>query len=310
LFINKIDYLKYYYDKKKLSNFLTADNEIFNLFYNIKLKNDFVNKKITSVINSRPLNLKIENNLDYKDLGKKEGLLNIFFNKKKNNIVYNYSKDLIKFNFSERSVDSNFNYKGTINLKPFFSESLGFFKKVNLKEFLNPNLILLQFLKTEILNNKNLNMSTSLNAKQIDTFQNLHNLALKVKIREGLLDINETTISWLNIADIKILDSLILMNDNNLVLDTLVAIEINNFQEFYKFFQTPRNYRKEIKKIEFNLSYNFDQFTADLNDIRIDGVIDPNVNKILKQLIFNSNKLQNRIYFKNLINQAMKFYAG
>ena len=83
LFINKIDYLKYYYDKKKLSNFLTADNEIFNLFYNIKLKNDFVNKKITSVINSRPLNLKIENNLDYKDLGKKEGLLNIFFNKKK-----------------------------------------------------------------------------------------------------------------------------------------------------------------------------------------------------------------------------------
>ena len=34
-------------------------------------------------------------------------------------------------------------------------------------------------------------------------FQNLHNLALKVKIREGLLDINETTISWLNIADIK-----------------------------------------------------------------------------------------------------------
>ena len=310
LFINKIDYLKYYYDKKKLSNFLTADNEIFNLFYNIKLKNDFVNKKITSVINSRPLNLKIENNLDYKDLGKKEGLLNIFFNKKKNNIVYNYSKDLIKFNFSERSVDSNFNYKGTINLKPFFSESLGFFKKVNLKEFLNPNLILLQFLKTEILNNKNLNMSTSLNAKQIDTFQNLHNLALKVKIREGLLDINETTISWLNIADIKILDSLILMNDNNLVLDTLVAIEINNFQEFYKFFQTPRNYRKEIKKIEFNLSYNFDQFTADLNDIRIDGVIDPNVNKILKKLILKNNKLQNRIYIKNLINKAMKFYAG
>ena len=54
-----------------------------------------------------------------------------------------------------------------------------------------------------MVNNKNLNMSTSLNAKQIDTFQNLHNLALKVKIREGLLDINETTISWLNIADIK-----------------------------------------------------------------------------------------------------------
>ena len=169
---------------------------------------------------------------------------------------------------------------------------------------------MLQFLKTEILNNKNLNLNTSLNAKQVDTLQNLNNLTLKLEIREGLIDINQTSINWLKIADIKILDSLILINDNNLVLDALVTIQINDFQEFYKSFQTPRNYRKEIKKIEFNLNYNFDQFTADLDDIRIDGVIDPNVNKILKKLILKNNKLQNRIYIKNLINKAMKFYAG
>ena len=107
-----------------------------------------------------------------------------------------------------------------------------------------------------------------------------------MEIREGLIDINQTSINWLEIADIKISDSLILMDDNNLVLDGLVTIQINDFQEFYKSFQTPRNYRKEIKKIEFNLNYNFDQFTADLDDIRIDGVIDPNVNKILKQVNF------------------------
>ena len=155
-----------------------------------------------------------------------------------------------------------------------------------------------------------MNLNTSLNAKQVDTLQNLNNLTLKLEIREGLIDINQTSINWLKIADIKILDSLILINDNNLVLDALVTIQINDFQEFYKSFQTPRNYRKEIKKIEFNLNYNFDQFTADLDDIRIDGVIDPNVNKILKKLILKNNKLQNRIYIKNLINKAMKFYAG
>ena len=184
------------------------------------------------------------------------------------------------------------------------------FKKINSKEFLNPNSILLQFLKTEILNNKNLNMNTFLNIKQIDAIEDLDNVALKAKIIEGLIDINETTLSWLNIADLKISDSLIFMNNNNLVLDALITIKINNFQEFYKFFQTPRNHRKEVKNIQFNLSYNFDQFTADLNDIRIDGLIDPKVNKSLKKLILKNNKLQNRIYLKNLINQAMKFYAG
>ena len=58
------------------------------------------------------------------------------------------------------------------------------------------------------------------------------------------------------------------------------------------------------------MSYNFDQFTADLDYIRIDGVNDQNINRILKQLILKNNKIQNRIYIKNLINQAMKFYAG
>jgi hypothetical protein len=78
----------------------------------------------------------------------------------------------------------------------------------------------------------------------------------------------------------------------------------------YKLFQTPRNYRKEIKKIEFNLSYNFDQFTANLNDIKVDELINQKVNKTLNQFILKDNKLQNRIYFKNLMNQAFKFYAG
>ncbi len=100
------------------------------------------------------------------------------------------------------------------------------------------------------------------------------------------------------------------MNENNLVLDALITIQINDYNKVYNFFQTPRNYRKELKKVQFDLSYNFDQFTAYLNDIRINGSIDPEINKTLKQLILRDNKLQNRIYFKNLLNRAIKLYAG
>ena len=100
------------------------------------------------------------------------------------------------------------------------------------------------------------------------------------------------------------------MNNNNLVLDALVAIEINNHNELYKFFQTPRNYRKEIKEVQFNLRYNFDQYIANLSGIKIDGLIDQNINNTLKHLNIRDNKLKNRIYFKNLFNQAIKLYAG
>ena len=269
LFINKINNLKYYYDIKKLSNFLIADNEIFNIPYSIKFQNDFDKKKIISFINSDLLKLKIENEFSYKNFEKK-GLIKFLYNKKKSKAEYNFSKNLFKYSYYDKLLNSNFIYKGTINLKPFFLESSGYLKEINSDELLNPNSILVQFLKTEILNNNNLNINTSINAKEIASFKDLINLELKAKISEGLIDINETSFSWLDNIDFKISDSLLYIKDNNLFLDAFISMKINDYKEVYKFFQTPRNYRKEIKKIEFNLNYNFDQFTAKLNDIKVD----------------------------------------
>ena len=309
LFINKINKFKYYYDNKKLLNILVADNEIFNIPFSVKFKNDFNKKEVTSLIDSDLLKLKIENKLNYTNF-EKEGLIKLIYNKKNSKIEYNFTKDFFKFNYSDKLLDPNFIYKGTIDFKPFFFESSGYLKEINSIELLNPNSVLVQFLKTEILNNKNLNMNTSIKAKQISSFKDLINLELKAKISEGFLDINETMLSWSDDIDFKISDSLLYTSNNNLVLDALITIQINDYNELYKYFQTPRNYRKEIKKIQFNLSYNFDQFIVNLEDIKIDEIIDKKVNKTLKQLILKDNKLQNRIYFKNLINQAIKFYSG
>ena len=100
------------------------------------------------------------------------------------------------------------------------------------------------------------------------------------------------------------------LKNNNLILDAILSVKIKDHNKVYKFFQTPLKYRKKIKKIEFNINYNFDQLTLNLNDIKVDGLINVNVNKTLNQLILKDTKLQNRIYFKNLINKAIKFYSG
>ncbi len=210
----------------------------------------------------------------------------------------------------DKLLDPNFIYKGTIDLRPFFLEASGNLKDLDSNELLDPNSTLVQFLKTETLNNKNLNMNISINAKQISYFKDLINLKLKSKVSEGFVDINETMLSWSDNIDFKISDSLLYMKNNNLVLDALITMQINDYDELYKFFQTPRNYRKEIETIEFNLNYNFDQFTANLTNIKIDEIFDKEINKTLKQLNLKENRLQNRIYFKNLMNQAIKLYAG
>jgi hypothetical protein len=165
-------------------------------------------------------------------------------------------------------------------------------------------------LKTELLNNKNLNINTIIKAEQIIPYKDLNNLVLNFKIEDGLLDINKSKFSWLDNIDFQISDSLLYVKDNNLVLDGNIIVNVYDANEIYKFFQTPRNYRKEIREIKLNFVYNFDQKISNLNNIEIDGNNNQQVNQILNQIILKDTALQNRVYFKNLMNKAIKFYAG
>jgi hypothetical protein len=309
LFINKIDQLKYYYDLKDNKNTFVANNEIFNIPYTVELKNHKDEKKILTKVNFDFLKLQVKNVLSYKQIPK-NGLIEFTYNKKKSEGTYQLNNNLFNFNYLNKSLGNNFKYKGAINFIPFFSEISGDIDIINLDKLFNPDTILVQLLKSELLNNKNLNINGIINAEQIIPFRDLNNLVFKFRIEDGLLDISETKFSWLDYVDFQIFDSLLYVKDNNLVLDGNISIDIHNSSEIYKFFQTPRNYREEIKKIKFNFIYNFDQEITNLNNIEIDNLANPEVNNILGQFISKETILQNRIYFKSLINEAIKSYAG
>ena len=66
----------------------------------------------------------------------------------------------------------------------------------------------------------------------------------------------------------------------------------------------------EVVEVDFNFTYNFDKKIAELKDIKIDNKIIESVNKILNNVVFKKEDLQNKIYFKNLLNEAIKNYAG
>ena len=309
LFINKIDQLKYYYDLKDNKNTFVANNEIFNIPYIVELKNHKDEKKIFTKVNFDFLKLQVKNILSYKQI-QKNGLIEFTYNKKKSEGTYQLNNNLFNFNYLNKSLGNDFKYEGTLNFIQFFSKISGDIDIINLNKLFNPDTILVQLFKSELLNNKNLNINVIINAEQIIPFRDLNNLVFKIRIEDGLLDISETKFSWLDYVDFQIFDSLLYVRDNNLVLDSNISIDIHNSSEVYKFFQTPRNFRKKINKIKFNFVYNFDQEITNLNNIEIDNLVNPEVNKILDQFISKDTILQNRIYFKSLINEAIKSYAG
>ena len=309
LFINKIINMKYFYDFKNLNNIVVSKNEIFNIPYQLELFVDRTKKKIFSELSLNLLKLKIENELDY-SRNIKNGSTHLTIKQNKSKASYIINKNSLIFNLFDKVNSPNFLYKVNINFNPFYSKLQGSTKEIDLSTLFNSNALLAELLKSEILNNINLNFNLDINANKFKKYQGFDDIFLNFKIKEGLIDIDNTKFNWKDYAKFKILDSLIHVKNSELVLDGKLEIIIKNSQEIYKTLLTPKNYRTEIEKIELNFNYNFDQKILKLNDIRVDNVINKNVGNILKNLIVRSDKLQNKIYFKNMINKAIKSYAG
>ena len=309
LFINKILKMKYYYDFKNLKNISVSKNEIFNIPYSLKLYDNKIENKILSKLNLNFLKLQIENEIDYSG-NIKNGSSSLIFKQNKSNAIYKLKKNSFIFSIYDKLNDPNFSYKGKINFNPFYSKLEGVTGEIDLSYLFNSNTLIAQLLKSKILNHKHLNFDLDINANKIQNYQSFINLLLKSKIQEGLIDIDNTKFSWKDYANFEILESLIYVNGNELVLDGKLDIVINDYNKIYKSLATPKDYRTEIKKIEINFNYNFDQNILRLSNIKIDNVLNKNINNFLKNLIFKNDKLQNKIFLKNIFNEVIKVYVG
>ena len=241
---------------------------------------------------------------------KKIGKSSFIFNKLKRIVEYQIKKNSFDFRIIDRLDKPNETYKGKLNFRPFFANLEGISNEINLNYLLNSNAILAQLLKTEILNNKNIDFKLNINADNVYKNSNFKNVSLNLKIQEGLIDTDKTKFQWKDIADFELLESLIFVRNGELVLDGKLKIKVRDYNNLYKFFLTPKNYRNQLNQIDLNFTYNFDQKLAELKDIKIDNKINQNVNKILNNVFLKRDDLQNKIYFKNLLNQAIKSYAG
>ena len=309
LVINKINDMKYYYDQKELKNILHSNNEIFNVPYQIKIFNDINKKILFSEVGISIIKFKFENELLYAN-EVYHGKTNLVYNKLKSIFTFKTNKNFFEFNFLDKLENPKFEYSGIFNFKPFHSYIKGNTKKLNLSYLLGENSIISQLIKTEIFNNNNVDFKLNIDAENIHNNLNFKNIIFNSKIQEGLIDIDQTKLAWKDSVEFNFDDSLIFVKEGELVLDGNLSIIINDYDEIYKFLLTPKNYRNEIKKVNLNFTYNFDQRTANLKDIRINDKLDLKLNRILGNIVFKQDNLQNKIYLKKILNQAIKNYEG
>ena len=309
LFINHIESAKYVYDPKEFKNILFSKNSIFNLPYLLEVSNNQDKKKLYSKINIGSLGLQLENQFSY-EKEFKSGLSEFNFLNSKSIVEYKVGKNNFEFKLFDKSQKSKFSYNGKLNFKPFHSYLTGSALEINFFHLFSSNAIIKELLKTEILNNKNIDFKLSISANKVKNFENFTNIFLKSKIQEGLIDLDQTKFSWKNNVNFNLTDSLIYVKDGKLILDASSEIDIVNLDEVYKFLLTPKKLRKKINKMNINFTYLFDEKVINIKDIKVDGMSDENLINSLNKIYLKDNILQNKIYFKNFLNDAIKSYAG
>jgi len=309
LFINKIVNAKYIHDPNESKTILYSKNNIFNLPYSLEASIDQDEKKLNSKIDIKSLNLQLKNQFSYGE-ELKSGLSELNFLNSKSIIEYKVGKNNFEFKLFDKAQKSKFSYNGKLNFKPFHSYLVGSATTIDFSNLFSTNAIIKQLLKTEILNNNNIDFKLNISANKIKNFDNFTNIFLNSKIQEGLIDLDQTKFSWKNHANFSLTDSLIYVKNGKLVLDANSEIELINLDEIYKFLITPKNLRKKINKINVNFTYIFDEKSLNLNDIKVDSIFDINLLNNLNEINLKENRLQNKVYLKKFLNDVIKNYAG
>ncbi len=305
LFINKIKKSEFYYDSNNLENILIAKNEIFKIPFKLKVKNDKFNKEVFVIFNSNKIRLNVENEIDYNE-NEIKGLLNLLFVNKGTSLNYLVKKNSLEF----KSQDRNNDYSGNIDFKPFYFTAKFNYQGLSTKNLFDDDSILVDFLRTDILSNKNLNADIKLKVKDITNIDELNNLFLKTNIKQGDIGFSGSNINWRDSVKITLSDSLLTQENNEINLIGKFIFDFVDLNNFYRAFQIKKNKRKKLSQIQIDFVYNFNKKEINFDNAKIDNNSNLNLQKFLEEFNSREIRLFNKITFKNFINNFFDIYAG
>ena len=304
LFINQINDSQFYYDFKNLKNVLVSKNKVFNVPYKLIIGNDKLNEILDFELVSKKLVLKIENETDYKKKND-TGNLKISFKNKNNTFEYQINKNTLDIN----SKDNNKIFKGLIEFKPFYLVANFKYQTFRIKDLIE-NPFFMEILKSQILNNKNLNALINFDVKNVYDFDRFSDLSIKLKIEEGNYNFSNSNIIWKENVNVGFSDSFLNFDKGKINLNGRTSFDVKNQDEFYKFFQIKKDLRKNIKKIELDFNYDFNEEKISFDNLRIDNKSNKKIEEIVSEFNSNSKKFFNKVTFKNFVNDILLAYFG
>ncbi len=301
IFLTDINNLNYSFQENSLQK-INSKFEIFNIPVDLEVDHDFIGNRIITEIEALPLRLNIRNDSNY-DNEKIFGHLDISVINKNKKINYILKNNSLKF------MTDNNEIVGDINIKPFFISSNLNLQNIGLKGFLDNNSVLINLIKSEILNNKNLNGKISVILDGLYDLRHVDKIKFDIQLEEGLIFISNLNFVFKNSVEFNFNNVSVIVDDNKLKFIGDVILDFKDIQNFYNHFQIIRNYRKNIYQITTNFIFNFDDELFEFDDLEISGVDKKISDKYLNKFNSEKNDLLNKITFRNTIRDFFKMIS-
>tara|TARA_B100001027_G_scaffold148139_1_gene103640 strand:- start:276 stop:911 length:636 start_codon:yes stop_codon:yes gene_type:complete len=205
--------------------------------------------------------------------------------------------------------DSNKTFKGLLEFKPFYLISKINYETFRIKDLIN-NPFFSEILKSQILNNKNLNALINFDVKNVYDFDRFSDLSLKLRIEEGNYNFSDSNIIWKENVNVRFLDASLIFDKEKINFNGRTSLDVKNKDQFYKFFQIKKELRKNIGKIELDFNYDLNEQKITLDNLKIDNQSNKKIEKLISNFNTSNKRLLNKITFKNFVNDILIAYFG
>ena len=311
VFIIKISEALLYQDSESLLNLFKSTGEVFsipfNFDYNRKL--DFSNREVFNVT-AKTLKLSIFNKSNSGKDNDNEGNSIISFLNSKITTNYNIKDSIVKFNSANSRIkNSEVNYNGKLSIDPLDLNLNINLDNLDLRKLFNNNSILNELIRTELLFNENLSISTSIITSPNPKNKIFQDKKIYFNITDGKLNFNKTKLINKKIGKLELENSNLSFESGKLILNSDFIVNIDDSSELFSLLKTNKKFRRPIKNIFINLDYNFSSKEINFNNIKIDNKkIDDELLRIIEN--FNDKGLNNWNKSKRILNSFFKNYEG
>jgi len=311
IFITKVESGFFFFDNKKLLNFLNLEGEVFNIPFDFNFLNRNDDTKYEEVnLNFKSLKLDIFNQLfiDKDNLIIGESIISFLKNTIKTK--YNIEEKLIIFK-SDKSRMNNLqvNYDGLLSINPFNLDLNIYLTNYRISKLLNINSIVTEFIKSELLFNENISINTSLFIDSSTQNTLFKNVEINFNVVSGKINFDKTMLTNKEIGLLKLSNSNLFFKDNNLIFNSDILIDVKNPDRLFSFLNTNKSLRKDFKNILINLDYHFLDKQIKFNSVKVDNI---KINDELLMIMdgFKGNDLNNFNNNRRLVNQLLEAYDG